>query len=189
MILRHSIGGTFQERAVMRLFVILLLIMGLATCASVIPQSEVITPASPALSGLQRYQLIAPEQALQGEPPFRQRYAELAIELQRGLAEQGYQQDTRHPQLRVYYWLAVQDQPLEFRVDNPGLLGPYQSIHRLRDSTGTLRVRLTDLQDQTLWEGKVSTGLSPERDSAELLQQALGALLRQIPQTTRSTMN
>lgn len=62
----------------MRLFVILLLIMGLATCASVIPQSEIITPASPALSGLQRYQLIAPEQALQGEPPFRQRYAELA---------------------------------------------------------------------------------------------------------------
>ena len=29
MILRHSIGDTFQERAVMRLFVILLLIMGL----------------------------------------------------------------------------------------------------------------------------------------------------------------
>ena len=47
MVLSHSIGGTFQERAVMRLFVILLLIMGLATCASVIPQSEIITPASP----------------------------------------------------------------------------------------------------------------------------------------------
>lgn len=173
----------------MRLFCILMLVMALATCTSSLPQSEVTQSANPALAGLQHYRLVAPEQAVQGEPPFRQRYAELAVELQRGLAERGYLLDPQHAQLQVYYWLAVQDQPLEFRVDNTGLLGPYQSIHRLRDSTGTLRVRLTDLQDQVLWEGKVSTGLSPERDSAERLQQALGALLRQIPQASGPAKN
>ena len=74
---------------------------------------------------------------------------------------------------------------IEYTLDAQG----NRTAEAVRDSTGTLRVRLTDLQDQTLWEGKVSTGLSPERDSAELLQQALGALLRQIPQATGSAMN
>lgn len=164
----------------MRLFLILLLVLGLATCASNLPQSELVVAASPALQGLRHYQLVAPEQALAQDNPYPQHYAQLAVQLQSRLHELGYSASGQ-PQLRIYYWLAVRDQPLEFRVDAPGLLGPYQSIHRLRDATGTLRVRLTDLNERTLWEARVETGLSPERSSAEQLDKALGALLQQLP--------
>lgn len=164
----------------MRLFLIVLLLLGLATCASNLPHSETLVPAAPALAGLRHYQLVAPEQALHTQAPYPQHYSQLAVDLNRQLQALGYRPDGT-PQLRVYYWLAVRDEPLEFRVDTPGLLGPYQSIHRLRDATGTLRVRLTDLQDHTLWEARVETGLSPQRSSATQLEQAVSALLQQIP--------
>jgi hypothetical protein len=75
------------------------------------------------------------------------------------------------------------DGPLLFKADvpPPNPLGPYQAIHRLRDETGTLRLRLTDLDGRILWEGVISTGLSPARDSAELLGRAVQVLTEQIP--------
>lgn len=45
----------------------------------------------------------------------------------------------------------------------------------------TLHLRLTDLQDQVLWEGQVDTGLSPAWDSDEQLHKASNALLQQVP--------
>ena len=54
-------------------------------------------------------------------------------------------------------------------------MGPYLAIHRLRDETGTLRVRLVDLEERVLWEGMVSTGLSPARANPEQLELAVGA--------------
>ena len=105
--------------------------------------------------------------------------------LRHGLSARGYH-ESQQPQLRVYYWLAVQDSPLTFKVDvpPPSPLGPYQAIHRLRDETGTLRLRLTDLDERILWEGVISTGLSPARDSGELLERAVQVLTEQIPLTT-----
>lgn len=166
----------------MRLFLVLLLCLGLATCSHHVPRAQVITDASAELSGRSAYELIAPERTLQGDVPFQARYAQLDTLLGQGLAQRGYR-ESAHPQLRVYYWLAVQDVPLTFRVDPaaPGALGPYQAIHRLRDETGTLRIRLTDLTDKVLWEGAISTGLSPARDSAELLERATRALIEQVP--------
>ena len=166
----------------MRLFGVFLLCLLVATCASDLPRAQVTVPASSHLAGLSHYQLIRPEQALKSEAPFAQRYAELSNYLEQSLNEHGFT-NTGRPQVQVYYWLAVKDRQFDFTVDNPPALaqGPYQAIHRLRDRTGTLRVRLTDLNQQVLWEGTVDTGLSPERDRAELLQQAVEALLRQLP--------
>lgn len=120
-----------------------------------------------------------------GRSPYRAHYRQLAPLLRQQLAERGYH-ESQQPELRVYYWLALQDAPLEFRVDEapPSPLGGYQAIHRLRDATGTLRLRITDLTGQVLWEGTASTGLSPAWDSAELLQTAVEALVRQIPVAT-----
>ena len=166
----------------MRVFLVLLLCLGLATCSSHIPRAQVLTAASAKLNGLRAYELVAPERALQGDAPFQARYAQLDTLLGQGLAQRGYHESAR-PELRVYYWLAVQDTPLEFKVDPaaPGPLGPYQAIHRLRDETGTLRITLADLDGHVLWEGAVSTGLSPARDSAERLERAALALVEQIP--------
>jgi len=166
----------------MRLFIVLLLCLALATCASPTPPIQVVKPATADLVGRHSFQLLAPQQVVDGELPFRERYAQLAALLRQGLAERGYHEG-QPPQLRVYYWLALRDTPLELRVDQapPDPLGPYRAIHRLRDETGTLRLRLTDLDEQVLWEGLVSTGLSPAWDSAEQLERAVAALLRQIP--------
>lgn len=169
----------------MRLFLVLLLCLALATCSSHIPGIQVTHPANPSLVGHASFELIAPEQAVQGEAPYRAHYRQLAPLLRQQLAERGYH-ESQQPELRVYYWLALQDAPLEFRVDEtpPAPLGAYQAIHRLRDATGTLRLRITNLTGQVLWEGTASTGLSPAWDSAELLQTAVEALVRQIPVAT-----
>ena len=166
----------------MRLFSVLLLCLALATCASPIPQIRVLQPAHPDLAGRGTFELVSPEQAVEGELPYRERYAQLAPLIRQGLASRGYQA-ANDAQLRVYYWLAVNDTPLEFKVDQapPSPLGPYQAIHRLRDETGTLRLRLTDPAGQLLWEGLATTGLSPSRDSAELLASAVRALIEQLP--------
>ncbi|AYC31322.1 DUF4136 domain-containing protein [Pseudomonas cavernae] len=166
----------------MRVFALLLLCLALATCASHIPQIRIEHAAAPELRGRQSFQLMPPEQALNSATPYEERYAQLEPLLRQGLGERGYH-ESQTPQLYVYYWLALRDTPLEFRVDvpPPNPLGSYQAIHRLRDETGTLRLRLTDPSGQILWEGLVSTGLSPARDSAELLQVAINALLQQIP--------
>ncbi|WP_137820012.1 DUF4136 domain-containing protein [Pseudomonas sp. 2FG] len=166
----------------MRVFVVLLLCLALASCASHSPQIRVVQAAAPALASRHSFQLLPPEQALSGELPLREQYAQLEPLLRQGLAERGYHESPQ-PELRVYYWLALHDTPLEFRVDTPppNPLGAYQAIHRLHDETGTLRLRLTDLNGQVLWEGLASTGLSPAWDSTEQLQSAVAALLQQIP--------
>lgn len=166
----------------MRLFTVLLLCLALATCSSLPPRAQVVSPASAELTGRRSFSLIAAEQALSSELPFANRYAQLDQLLRAGLSQRGYQASPQ-ADIQVYYWLAVQDSPLDFKVDAapPSPLGPYQTIHRLRDETGTLRVRLTTPAQQILWEGLISTGLSPAKDSAELLERATQALLQQIP--------
>lgn len=167
----------------MRVLLVLLLCLALATCASPVPHIQVVHGAAPELSGRQSFQLVPPEQALDGPAPYSQRYAQLGPLLRQGLGERGYH-DSQRPQLLVYYWLALGDTPLEFRVDTPppNVLGPYQAIHRLHDETGTLRLRLTTPDGRTLWEGTASTGLSPARNSGEYLHNAVTALLQQIPE-------
>lgn len=169
----------------MRLFAILLLCLALATCTTQIPQARVTQPADTRLNGLHGFQLMPPENAVDALP-YASRYPLLNAWLRQGMEQRGYQ-DSAQPQLRVYYWLALRDAPLEFKVDvpPPQSLGPYLAIHRLHDETGTLRVRLTNLQDQVLWEGTVSTGLSPQHASSELLQHAVEALVSQVPKATR----
>lgn len=128
----------------MRLFIVLLLCLALATCSSQLPLAQVLTPASAELTGKRSFSLIAAEQAVAGHMPFAERYAQLEQLLRAGLSARGYQANPQ-AEIQVYYWLAVQDSPLEFKVDAapPTPLGPYQAIHRLRDETGTLRIRLT----------------------------------------------
>lgn len=169
----------------MRIFLVLLLCLGLATCASHVPQARILSPADASLAGQHSYELIDPQRSLEGEPPFPERYRQLPQLLRHGLSARGYHQ-SRPPQLRVYYWLAVQDSPQTFKVDTPAPnpLGPYQAMHRLRDETGVLRLRLTDRDGDILWEGVISTGLSPAHDSAELLERATQALTEQIPLAT-----
>ncbi|HZX16624.1 MAG TPA: DUF4136 domain-containing protein [Pseudomonas sp.] len=166
----------------MRLFIVLLLCLALATCSSQLTRVQVLTPASTELTGKRSFSLIAAEQAVEGDVPFAERYAQLEQLLREGLSARGYQANPQ-ADIQVYYWLAVQDSPLDFKVDDapPNPLGPYQAIHRLRDETGTLRIRLTTPEQQILWEGLISTGLSPAKDSAELLERATQALLQQIP--------
>ncbi|WP_271410378.1 hypothetical protein [Pseudomonas sp. Q1-7] len=166
----------------MRLFLVLLLCLALATCSTAVPQIRILQPARHELAGRNSFELISPEQAVAGELPHRERYAQLAPLIRQGLEERGYH-SAREAQVRVYYWLAVADQPLEFEVDQapPVPLGPYQAIHRLRDETGTLRLRLTAPTGQVLWEGVASTGLSPAWDSTELLERAVHALVEQVP--------
>ena len=168
----------------MRLFAVLLLCLAVATCTTHTPQAQVSQPGDARLSGLHDFQLMPPENAVDALP-YRSRYPLINAQVRQGLIERGYR-ESAGPQIRVYYWLALQDAPLEFKVDTPppNPLGPYLAIHRLRDETGTLRLRLTDAQEQTLWEGTVSTGLSPAHASATLLQDAIGALVQQIPAAT-----
>ena len=169
----------------MRLFIVLLLCLALATCSSQPPRVQVINPASAELTQSRSFELIAAEQAVNGPLPFAERYRQLDQLLREGLAQRGYHA-SHEAQILVYYWLAVQDSPLDFHLEAapPTPLGPYQALHRLRDSTGTLRIRLTTPEQQTLWEGLISTGLSPAKDSAELLERATQALLQQIPKAT-----
>jgi hypothetical protein len=166
----------------MRLFLVLLLCLALATCSTSIPQVRILQPATAGLAGRSSFQLVSPEQAVYGALPYPERYAQLGPLIRLALEERGYR-GANDAQMRVYYWLAVSDQPLEFKVNQapPSPLGPYQAIHRLHDETGTLRLRLTDPAGQILWEGLASTGLSPSWDSADLLESAVRTLVAQVP--------
>lgn len=165
----------------MRLFATILLCLALGACADHPPGVRLTHPASAELPGLQSFQLMPPERAVDALP-YRSRYPLINAELRQGLAAHGYHESAT-PQFRVYYWLALRDAALEFRPDLPptSSMGPYLAIHRLRDETGTLRVRLVDLEERILWEGTASTGLSPARANPEQLERAVGALLQQLP--------
>ncbi|WP_339515643.1 hypothetical protein [Pseudomonas sp. RL_15y_Pfl2_60] len=167
----------------MRLLLIILTCAALASCAtSTAPQTEVTHANPQALTPLKRFKLIAPEPVLSNPTAFPTSYPQLASILSEQLQQRGYQQ-AEPAQINVYYWLAVQGQALEFKVDQapPSQLGAYQAIHRLQDETGTLRVRLTDQAGDVLWQGTSKTGLSPANYSAELIKQATLALTAQIP--------
>jgi|SRR5690606_1521325 len=128
------------------------------------------------------YQLVAPDQAINGELPYPAGYPLLAKSLREGFADRGYQ-ETREGALQVYYWLAIRETPLDYHVDMPppNPLGPYQAIHRFSDETGTLRLRITDAGGKVLWEGITRTGLSPAHQRNELLKHAVDALLEELP--------
>lgn len=85
----------------MRLFAIVLLCLVLATCASHIPSARVTHPANAGLPGLQGFQLMPPEQAVDALP-YRNRYPLINAELRQGLAAHGYHESAT-PQFRVYY--------------------------------------------------------------------------------------
>ena len=167
----------------MRLLLIVLTCAALASCATPhIPQTQVSHASPRALARLQRFKLIAPASILKAPTAFPGAYPQLASLLSEQLQLRGYRQ-AEPAQINVYYWLAVQERPVEFKVDQapPSQLGAYLAIHRLQDETGTLRLRLTDQANNLLWEGTSKTGLSPASYSAELLKQATQALTAQIP--------
>ena len=68
-------------------------------------------------------------------------------------------------------------QPMNLGLDLQG--GSYLLLEV--DVDTYMKERLTDLQDQVLWEGQVDTGLSPAWDSDEQLHKASNALLLQVP--------
>ena len=165
----------------MRIFPVLLVCLALATCSSHLLLPQVTTPAQPGLRDLSSVQLIAVSASNDSQAP-SERTALLTSLLRDGLSLRGYREGSP-AQLRAYYWLGLRREPVELSTDlpPPGLLGPYQSVHRLKEERATLHLRLTDLQDQVLWEGQVDTGLSPAWDSDEQLHKASNALLLQVP--------
>ncbi|MES2819516.1 MAG: DUF4136 domain-containing protein [Pseudomonadota bacterium] len=163
-------------------FYLMLLCLLLSGCSSPTPRVALLQPSVAELAGLRRFAL-QPAQPLPDEQvPDTLRTAQLEGLLRKGLQARGYEAGPP-PQLRVAYWLTLTQQPLSYNVDPPAALalGPYQAIHRLQDETGTLRLRLTDVHDRVLWEGLVSTGLSPSTQSAEAMERAVEALLLQLP--------
>ena len=74
-------------------------------------------------------------------------------------------------------------QPLTYPVDvpPPSPLGPYQAIHRFEDVRGLLHLRVTDRNEQLLWEGAARTELSPERQRQQQIDRAVDALVQKLP--------
>ena len=74
-------------------------------------------------------------------------------------------------------------QPLTYSVDMPppSPLGPYQAIHRFEDVRGLLHLRITDRNEQLLWEGAARTELSPERQRQQQIDLAVDALVQKLP--------
>ena len=165
----------------MRIFPVLLVCLALATCSSHLLLPQVTTPAQPGLRDLSSVQLIAVSASNDSQAP-AERAALLTSLLRDGLSLRGYREGSP-AQLRAYYWLGLRSEPVELSTDlpPPGLLGPYQNVHHLKEERATLHLRLTDLQDHVLWEGQVDTGLSPAWDSDEQLHKASNALLQQVP--------
>ena len=162
----------------MRLFAIVLLCLVLATCASHIPSARVTHPASAGLPGLQGFQLMPPEQAVDALP-YRNRYPLINAELRRGwrptattralpaiprLLLAGAARRTAgippRPSAHLRHGALSGDPPPARRNRNiaraPGRPGGARSLGR-HGSTG------------------------PARANPEQLELAVGALLRQLP--------
>ena len=165
----------------MRVFLVLLVCLALATCSCHLLLPQVTTQAQPGLRGSNSVQLIALTASNDSQSP-EDRTALLTRLLREGLSLRGYREGSP-VQMRAYYWLGLRREPVDLSIDMPppGLLGPYQSVHRLKDEHATLHLRLTDPQDHVLWEGQVDTGLSPTWDSDQQLRKACNALLQQVP--------
>ena len=97
-----SIAGRLRETPYMRLFLVILLCLGLATCSSHVPQARILSPADASLAGRHGFELIDPQASLEGEAPFPERYRQLPHLLRHGLSTRGYH-ESQQPQLRVYY--------------------------------------------------------------------------------------
>jgi hypothetical protein len=166
----------------MRVFPVLLLCLGLATCSSDVLRPQITTPSAAELKQHPQLQLVAlaPPQPDAAPPPAMS--ARLVPMLREGLSLRGYREDPQ-ADLRAYYWLEVHVTPLEIDVNMapPAPLGPYQSVQRFQDSNATLHLRLATEQGRVLWEGQISSNLSPEWHSDQQLQKACDALLQQLP--------
>lgn len=161
----------------MRHTAILLLGIGLCACSTPDPaQVQILQDARD--FGARDYQLVAPYADAPGADTLL-----LAESLQRSLARHGYRQGGSDAPLVIQYRLTSASQPLTYSVDMPppGPLGPYQAIHRFEDVRGLLHLRVTDRNDQLLWEGAARTDLSPERQRQQQVDRAVDALVQKLP--------
>lgn len=162
----------------MRHFAILLFAIGLSACATPDPAQVQILQDTGSFGAQRDYQLIAPD----GDAPDADATL-LSEALQRSLARQGYRPGGEDAPLRIQYRLTSATQPLIYTVDMPPPmpLGPYQAVHRFEDVRGLLHVRVTDRNDQLLWEGAARTELSPQSQRQEQIDRAVNALVQKLP--------
>jgi hypothetical protein len=162
---------------------ILLLSLLLAGCATSSPQVLVVQTATPSLGTRHSFEMLPPStNNTDGQLPPTADYAQVEASLRQGLLNHGYR-ESKKAEVRVAYTLTLNETPLEFRVDNPpnNPLGSYLAVHRFQDESVTLRLRVNDRADKTLWQGLITTSLSPSWQRAELLHAAVVTLLQQIP--------
>ncbi len=161
---------------------ILLLSLLLAGCATSSPQVLVVQTATPSLGTHHTFEMLPPSTNTDGQLPPTTDYALVEAGLRQGLLNHGYR-EAKKADVRVAYTLTLNETPLEFRVDNPpnNPLGSYLAVHRFQDENVTLRLRVSDRADKTLWQGLITTSLSPSWQREALLHEAVVTLLEQIP--------
>lgn len=162
----------------MRHTAVLLLGIGLYACSTPDPAQVQILHDASDFGARREYQLIAPYADMPGAEATL-----LAESLQRSLARHGYRQGGGDAPLLIQYRLTSASQPLTYPVDvpPPSPLGPYQAIHRFEDVRGLLHLRVTDRNEQLLWEGAARTELSPERQRQQQIDRAVDALVQKLP--------
>jgi hypothetical protein len=161
---------------------VLLFTLLLAGCASPAPQVLVVQTATPSLGTRHTFEMLTPSTNPQGQLPPTSDYAHVERALRQGLLNHGYREEKK-ADLQVAYTLTLNETPLEFRVDNPpnNPLGSYLAVHRFQDETVTLRLRVSDRADKTLWQGLITISISPSWQREVLLHDAVTTLLLQIP--------
>ncbi|MGY4533601.1 hypothetical protein ACVW0Y_002733 [Pseudomonas sp. TE3786] len=161
---------------------LLLLSLLLAGCSTPAPQVLVVQTATPSLGSHHSFEMLPPSTSTEGQLPPTSDYAHVEASLRQGLLNHGYR-ESKKAEVRVAYALTLNETPLEFRVDNPpnNPLGSYLAVHRFQDESATLRLRVSDRADKTLWQGLITTSLSPSWQRDELLRAAVVSLLQQIP--------
>ncbi|MEN0108899.1 MAG: DUF4136 domain-containing protein [Pseudomonas sp.] len=161
---------------------VLLLSLLLAGCTTSSPQVLVVQTATPSLGSRHSFEMLPPTTNNAGQLPPTADYAQVEASLRQGLLNRGYRENKK-ADVRVAYSLTLNETPLEFRVDNPPTspLGSYLAVHRFQDENVTLRLRISDRADRTLWQGLITASLSPSWQRAALLHEATQTLLQQIP--------
>ena len=167
----------------MRQSLIIVLCLSLLACASnPLPTPQVLSSNPAALSGLTHYRLSSSPLPAVTDEALAIALQQLSGDISRALAERGYQEGPP-AQLLIDSNLELSNQIVPYSVDSlpPQLLGPDQSVQLLHEVSATLTLRLISLEGQTLWHGLINIGLSPTRDSSDLLEQAVERLVQQIP--------
>jgi len=161
---------------------VLFLSLLLAGCSSPSPQVLVVQTATPSLGQRHTFEMLPPSTSPDGQLPPTRDYAQVRANLRQGLLNRGYV-EAKKAEVRVAYTLTLNEAPLEFRVDTPppNPLGSYLAVHRFQDESITLRLRVSDRANKTLWQGLITTSLSPSWQREELLRAAVVALMQQIP--------